>query len=352
MYLTQIGVISHQSVNQSFDRPQSPRWFAWCEVWARSWKIANWCCFPGRVTPCFYRYFCFFLSVSWCYRLHGVYIYFVALCEFFKKWEQSRKVIKGWKWSMAQQLQWHVNDVFWVQASCVLLRTQKALDVKFHHELTRRMDSMLRGEAMEGFELITYNSPVVAIHRPQFLSVAHLGLSILLQAGSSADVFGKIKTMLDGNVQFGTVHSWHHNSAIGACNQKNRYPLGITHSEPCMIFFRLVEALNGSDFEHVQKTGKILSSKPQLWPVKWIKCGTCFQCQKIDTKYPDCIRLFPDVHISCWILMLHCLSKTVFLVIPMCQGWSLRWSAPCKRTCRSIGWTGISFWGSKPGGLP
>ena len=89
----------------------------------------------------------------------------------------------------------------------MLLRTQKALDVKFHHELTRRMDSMLRGEAMEGFELITYNSPVVAIHHPQFLSVAHLGLSILLQAGSSADVFGKIKTMLDGNVQFGTVDS-------------------------------------------------------------------------------------------------------------------------------------------------
>jgi len=32
-------------------------------------------------------------------------------------------------------------------------------------------------------------------------------LSILLQAGSSADVFGKIKTTLDGNVQFETAHS-------------------------------------------------------------------------------------------------------------------------------------------------
>ena len=56
------------SISESILWPQSPRWFAWCEVWARSWKIANWCCFPGRVTASFLQICCslFCLSVSSC----------------------------------------------------------------------------------------------------------------------------------------------------------------------------------------------------------------------------------------------------------------------------------------------
>lgn len=119
VFLTQIGVIS---ISESILWPQSPRWFAWCEVWARSWKIANWCCFPGRVTPCFDRYVCFV-----CQFLHviidfmGIYLYLVGLCEFFKKGEKQvereRKLESG-QWlnnysDMSMMLLW-----FWPVVCC------------------------------------------------------------------------------------------------------------------------------------------------------------------------------------------------------------------------------------------
>lgn len=141
-------------------------------------------------------------------------------------------------------------------------------------------------------------------------------LSILLQAGSSADVFGKIKTSLDGNVQFETVHSWHHNSAIGEYNQKKtlQYPLGITHLELWWNY----------------STGCVSLSLKLIW------CGA-FAENGQDTIIQSCCCLI-HTFFAFW-CSIACPQQPfyAFLVIPMCQGWSLRWSAPCKRTCRSIG---------------
>ena len=189
---------------------------------------------------------------------------------------------------------------------------------------------MLRGEAMEGFELISWNRllPFMALKSYQLLTWESL-LSILFQAGSSADVFGKIKTTLDGNVQFGTVHSWLHNSAIGACNQKEHHPLGITHwelwwnySTGCVsvslkLIWCVAFAENAQDT--IIQTSAWIRQMNQMASQMWHFCS---QCQRIDTKYPLRISLhglFDWIWLqehgvvawfahSFWILMLHCSS--------------------------------------------